>query len=98
MSHWLLIYELSSDYLARRGEYRAEHLSLGWEQADRGAILLGGAVGDPPESAMLLFSDRDAAFAFANADPYVINGLVRAWRVVPWTTVIGEQAAAPVRP
>ena len=34
----------------------------------------------------------------AQADPYVRNGLILRWRVRPWTTVIGEGAATPVRP
>jgi len=97
MQHFILTYELASDYLERRGQFRAEHLKLAWEAADNGALLLGGAVGDPPESAMLLFTDRDAAEAFAKADPYVEQGLVKEWRVRPWTTVVGKEAATPVR-
>ena len=98
MPHFLLTYELASDYLERRGQFRTEHLKLAWEAADQGALLLGGAVGDPPESALLLFTDRDAAEAFAKADPYVAQGLVMRWRVQPWTTVVGEGASTPVLP
>ena len=98
MQHFILTYDLAPDYLERRGQFRAEHLALAWKAADQGALLLGGAVGDPPESALLLFSDRDAAEAFAKSDPYVAEGLVREWRVRPWTTVVGKDAATPVRP
>jgi len=28
----------------------------------------------------------------------VANGLVTNWRVLPWATVVGEQAAVPARP
>ena len=98
MAHFLLTYELASDYLARRGDFRGAHLGLAWAAADRGELLLGGAVGDPVESALLLFTSEAAARAFAEADPYVANGLVERWRVLPWTTVVGEQAATPVRP
>jgi uncharacterized protein len=98
MPHFLLIYELAADYLERRPAFRDRHLALAWEAADRGALLLGGAVGDPVESALLLFSDAEAAQAFAEADPYVREGLVRSWRVLPWTTVVGRDAATPVRP
>ena len=47
---------------------------------------------------MLLFAgdDASAAEAFARADPYVANGLVTAWRVREWATVVGEGAARPV--
>ncbi|ONF95037.1 YciI-like protein [Sphingomonas jeddahensis] len=95
--HWLLRYDLAPDYLARRGEFRAAHLALAWEAADKGALLLGGAVGEPVESALLLFNDRGAAEAFARADPYVAQGLVTGWRVLRWHTVVGDTAATPVR-
>jgi hypothetical protein len=98
MPHFLLSYELAPDYLERRGAFRDAHLALAWESVESGALLLGGAVGDPVESALLLFSDAEAARAFAEADPYVTEGLVRAWRVLPWTTVVGRDAATPVRP
>lgn len=98
MPHYLLSYDLAPDYLERRSALRERHLALAWEAADTGALLLGGAVGDPPESALLLFADADAARAFAEADPYVREGLVQSWRVLPWTTVVGRDAATPVRP
>jgi hypothetical protein len=100
MRHYLLIYELAADYLERRPQFRDAHLKLAWEAAARGELRLGGAVGDPVESAMLLFAadSPDAAEAFADADPYVREGLVRKWRIVPWATVAGDWAAAPVRP
>ena len=98
MAHFLLIYELAPDYLERRGDFREAHLALAWQAADAGALLLGGAVGEPVESALLLFTDADAAKAFAAADPYVREGLVRSWRVAPWTTVVGAGAASPIRP
>jgi uncharacterized protein YciI len=49
---------------------------------------------------VLLFTGDgpEAAERFARADPYVVHGLVRQWRVRPWTTVIGKDAANPVRP
>jgi hypothetical protein len=34
--------------------------------------------------------------AFAQADPYVTNGIVRRWYVREWTTVAGKTAANPV--
>jgi uncharacterized protein YciI len=97
MRHYLLIYTLAPDYLARRPEFRAVHLAHAKAAVARGELLLGGAL-DPPEEAMLLFAcdGPEGAEAFARADPYVINGLVTAWRVREWTTVVGEGAAQPV--
>lgn len=96
--HWLLRYTTAPDYLERRGTYRDEHLALAWASVEAGDLLLGGAVGDPPESALLLFASEVAARAFAQADPYVANGLVTRWDVQPWNTVVGNEAANPVRP
>lgn len=98
--HYLLMYDLVADYLDRRGEYRDEHLRLAWTAAERGELLLGGALADPVDGAVLLFKGDSpaAAEAFARADPYVRSGLVASWRVREWTTVAGEGATKPVRP
>lgn len=100
MNHYLLIYHLAPGYLERRGVLREEHLALAWDAVSRGELLLGGAVEDPLDTAMLLFAGEgpEGAEAFAQADPYVVNGLVERWNVRRWATVVGEGAAAPVRP
>lgn len=97
--HYLLIYQTAPDYLTRRGEFRQRHLALAWEFADRGELLLGGATGDPADGAVLLFKGDSpaAAEAFANADPYVRNGLIADWTVKPWNTVVGADASNPIR-
>ena len=98
--HYLLIYTLSPDYLDRRVAYRSEHLALAWAAHDRGELILGGALADPADEAVLLFQGEspEVARKFAMADPYVLHGLVTTWRVRSWTTVVGEGAATPVRP
>jgi uncharacterized protein YciI len=98
--HFLMIYDLAPDYLERRGEFRDEHLKLAWEAQERGEIVIAGALADPADQAVLLFTgdSLEAAERFARADPYVVHGLVRQWRVRPWTTVIGKDAANPVLP
>jgi uncharacterized protein YciI len=97
MKHYLLTYTLATDYLERRPAFRDEHLALARAAVERGELLLGGAL-DPAEEAMLLFAGEDPRVAetFASADPYVANGLVTAWRVREWLTVVGEGAANPV--
>jgi len=99
MGHYLLVYDLSPDYLTRRGALRAEHLKLAWAACARGEMVMGGALADPVDNALLLFKGDSpaAAEAFAAADPYVQQGLVTKWRVRQWTTVVGELAATPVR-
>ena len=97
--HYLLFYETAPDYLERRVQFRAEHLTLAWQAHARGELILGGALADPADSAVLFFQgdSPDVAARFAEADPYVLNGLVTRWHVRPWLTVVGDQASSPVR-
>jgi uncharacterized protein len=98
--HYLLIYDVVPDYVNRRAGFRDEHLSLAWQAQERGELVLGGALADPVDGAVLLFSGDSpaAAEAFAAADPYVRHGLVTEWRVRAWTTVVGADAARRTRP
>jgi len=98
--HYLLFYELGDDYLERRAEFRNVHLKLAWEAAERGELVLGGALANPADGAVLLFKgdSPEAAEKFASTDPYVMNGIVKRWYVREWTTVVGEIAANPKRP
>ena len=93
--HYLLIYELADDYLERRAPLRAQHLELARAADARGELVLAGALANPPDRAVLLFRGDSpaAAEAFAVADPYVKHGLVTAWSVREWTTVVGRDAA-----
>lgn len=97
--HYLLFYEVAPDYLERRAAYRDAHLALAWAAHARGELVLGGALGDPVNGAVLFFQGTSPAVAeqFAASDPYVRNGLVVSWRVRPWTTVVGDAAISPVQ-
>jgi hypothetical protein len=100
MKHFLLFYAAGPDYLARRPQFRAEHLRHAWSAAGRGEIVVAGALADPVDGAVLMFRGEDKSVAedFARVDPYVVNGLVARWHVREWTTVVGELAATPVQP
>jgi uncharacterized protein YciI len=97
--HYLLIYDVVPDYAERRVPLRVAHLAHAWAAADRGELILGGALANPVDGAVLLFDcdSPGAVEAFATADPYVRNGLVTRWRVREWTTVVGEAAKNPIR-
>jgi uncharacterized protein YciI len=94
-----MFYEFTPDYLERRGQFRQEHLALAWAANERGELVLGGALADPADRAVLLFNCDSAAVPeqFAAADPYVKHGLVTRWSVRAWTTVVGRDASSPVR-
>ena len=92
--HYLLIYDVVEDYVERRAPLRAEHIALARAAEVRGELVLGGALANPADGAVLLFRGDSPAGAerFAAADPYVANGLVTRWRVREWTTVVGKDA------
>lgn len=100
MNHYLLIYDLADDYLQRRGEFRGVHLNLAWAAHERGELVMGGALAEPADRAILMFKGTSPKVAedFAKVDPYVTNGLIKSWTVRPWLTVVGDLAANPVRP
>lgn len=101
--HYLLFYEYTSDYLERRGQFRAEHLRLAWAAHERGEVVMGGAFADPADGAAILLScgsaqaAQEVARKFVEADPYYRNGLISRWYLRSWTTVVGDLAATPVK-
>jgi uncharacterized protein YciI len=98
MKHFLLFYDYVPDILEKRGPYRAGHLDAARASVARDEMQLGGVLADPVDGAVFLFKAESAApvEAFVAADPYVQAGLVTAWRVREWTTVVGEGAASPL--
>lgn len=98
--HYLLFYDVVTDYAERRLPFRAAHLAHARAAVARGELILGGALADPVDGAVLLFKCESTApiETFAATDPYVVNGLVTKWRVRIWTTVVGEDAAVPISP
>lgn len=92
MGYFALEYDTVDDFLERRLPFRQAHLA----QIDRAyadsRIVLAGAL--KPSGALLIFR-ADAASEvedFVNNDPYVINGLVKTWRIREWAVVVGEHA------
>ena len=95
MKHFALVYDVVANFVERRAPFREAHLRLIRDAHARGLLLFAGPLGDPPDGALLVFQaeSETPVEAFALADPYVIEGLVSAWRVRPWNIVIGMQPA-----
>jgi len=90
MKYYILVYHVVEDYVTRRTPYREEHLQLARDAHDRGELVLGGALADPADKAILVFRTEDpkTVESFVQKDPYVKNGLVPRWEIRPWTVVI----------
>ena len=96
--HYLLFYDAVDGYQERRTPFRSAHLKHAAEAVARGELVLGGAFANPVDGAVLLFrgASAETAEAFAKSDPYVLNGLIKSWRVREWTTVVGPDAEVKV--
>jgi uncharacterized protein len=96
--HYLLFYKADENYAERRKPFRAAHLKYAQEAVERGELVLGGALANPVDGAVLLFRAASAQTAedFATRDPYVVNGIVASWHVREWTTVVGHDAQVPI--
>ncbi|HTY62097.1 MAG TPA: YciI-like protein [Acidobacteriota bacterium] len=90
MPYYLLIYHVVEDYVSRRAPFRDVHLRLAQEARDRGELVLGGALADPVDKAVLVFRCEGPGIieAFIQRDPYVQNGLVEKWEIRPWAVAI----------
>jgi uncharacterized protein YciI len=90
---YLLIYDVVENYVEHRAPFREEHLQLAREFADQRMLVLGGALADPVDQAVLVFEadSIEPVEAFIARDPYVRYGLVRAHRIRPWNVAIDSR-------
>ena len=91
MPYFALTYDVVDDFVNLRMPFRPAHLKEVRDAHARGELVMAGALGEPA-GALLVFRGADKAVAenFAKADPYVKEGLVKDWRVRPWTVVVGQ--------
>jgi len=88
--HLVLEYSLADDYLERRAALREEHLALARAAHERGELLLAGALPDPFDRALLVWTaPREVVERFVADDPYVTEGLVTGWSIRTWNVVVG---------
>jgi len=94
MPYFILFYDVVDDFPAKRTPFRAQHLQKVQVAHDRGELLMGGALAEPADGAVLVFrvDDRSAVWECARADPYVTSGLVTRWQLRPWMQVIATQS------
>lgn len=88
--YYLLFYTTIDNYIEKRAPYRESHLKLAQQAKENGELIMAGALANPADGSLLVFKGETAAVAenFAKNDPYVINGLIKEWKVREWTVVI----------
>jgi hypothetical protein len=90
VAYFLLEYDVVSDFVEQRDAFRDDHLALVRRAAEKGQVLVAGALGEPVDRAVLVWTveDRSVIEQFVALDPYVMNGLVVGSRIRPWNVVV----------
>ena len=94
MAYFALLYDVVDQFAERRAPLREAHLALVRAASARGEVFMAGAIGQPPQGALLIFQSdtMEVAEHFASRDPYVLEGLVTRWRALPWHVVVHPPA------
>ena len=89
---YALQYEYVTNALEKRKPYREAHLAFIRKQVEKGNVILGGAIGDPPTGALTIFRNLSAndIEQFVRQDPYVINDIVTKYTIKPYMAIIGD--------
>lgn len=85
---YVLFYQPSADVLEKAPLHFPAHSARLDQFHARGTLLMVGAFANPvEEGSMSIFTTREAAEEFVAGDPFVQNGLVRAWYIREWNEV-----------
>ena len=95
---YVLFYESGDDVATKAPENFPAHRARLDEYHGAGTLLMVGTLGNPiTDGSMAVFTTREAAEEFASGDPFVLNGVVRSWRVLQWDEVLAGCAAGRSR-
>jgi hypothetical protein len=85
----VLFYESAENMLAAARENFPAHKAHWQSFLDAGTLTGIGTFGNPQdEGAMAIFTSRAAAEEFAAGDPFVLNGVIKGWRVLDWNDAL----------
>jgi uncharacterized protein YciI len=86
---YVLFYESADDVLAKAPAHFAAHSARLDEFHARGDLLMVGTFADPQaDGSMSIFATREAAQEFVEGDPFVLNGVIRDWRILEWNEML----------
>jgi uncharacterized protein YciI len=91
VQRYVVFYESADGVMSKAPPVYPRHLARLNEFHDRGDLLLVGTFGDPQaEGSMAVFGSREAAEEFVRDDPFVNEGVVKAWTLREWDEVASE--------
>ena len=86
---YVVFYESADDVASKAPAHYEAHCARLDEFHERGELLMVGTFADPQtQGAMSIFTTREAAEAFVEGDPFVLNGVVRGWEIREWNEVL----------
>lgn len=86
---YVLLYESADDVASKAPAHFPAHGERLKEFHGNGSLLMVGTFADPQaDGSMAIFATREAAEEFVREDPFVLNGVVRDWRVLEWNEVL----------
>ncbi len=83
---YVLFYEPAPDFRSKVPQHVPAHRALWGRFAKEGSLLMIGPFTDG--AAMGVFRTREAAEAFAAADPFVQHGVVAKWTIKEWNEAL----------
>ncbi|HEX5474657.1 MAG TPA: YciI family protein [Vicinamibacterales bacterium] len=85
---YVVFYDAADDVARKAPAHFPAHLERAQAFHARGTLLMIGTFADVGrDGAMGIFTTREAAQAFVDGDPFVINGVVKAWRILEWKEI-----------
>ena len=78
--------------MEKREPFRQDHIQHANGAVRSGILEQAGALADPVDQAVFVFTASDASTVqkFADADPYFLNGLVTRVKVREWSVVVNS--------
>jgi uncharacterized protein YciI len=87
---YVLFYESADDVATKApAHYPAHSERAARFHADGTLLMIGVFSNVQRDGAMGIFTTREAAEEFAQADPFVLKGVVRSWEVREWRESLG---------
>ena len=88
MKH-VVFYTSADDVRSKAPPHFPAHRARVQEFHAAGDLLMVGTFGDPQaQGSMAIFTTHEAAEAFVAGDPFVLEGVVRAWEIREWNEVL----------
>jgi len=81
----VLLYQSADDIMESAPRHYSAHRAYALQKHAEGVLLMIGTFADPvTDGAMGVLVSEDSAHEFAQSDPFVVNGVVKSYRVLGW--------------